>query len=71
MAKDYYIARDAFKQEDLAAKKYAFYAHNCTNPEAKQLFNQIGQVQQQSAQRFQQMMNQFPIKLSFYRHLFS
>ncbi|MBA4495237.1 hypothetical protein ACFO25_00315 [Paenactinomyces guangxiensis] len=60
MAKDYYIARDAYKQEDLAARKYAFYAQNCTSPEAKQLFTQISQVQQQTAQKFQQMMNQFP-----------
>lgn len=60
MAKDYYISRDAYKLEDLAAKKYAFYAQNAANPQAKQLFQQISQVQQQSAQEFQQMMNQFP-----------
>ncbi|MDQ0341066.1 rubrerythrin [Caldalkalibacillus uzonensis] len=60
MAKDYYIARDAYKLENLAAKKYQFYAQNATNPEVQQLFSQISQVQQKTAQEFQQMMNQFP-----------
>ncbi len=59
MAKDYYISRDAYKLEDLAAKKYTFYAQNATNPQVKQLFQQTSQVQEQTAQEFQQMMNQF------------
>jgi ferritin-like metal-binding protein YciE len=60
LAKDYYIARDAYRLEDLAAKKYAFYAQNAQNPQVRQLFNQIAQTQQQAAQSFQQMMNQYP-----------
>ncbi|WP_373233357.1 hypothetical protein [Cohnella sp.] len=45
MAKDYYISRDAYKLENLTAKKYAFYAQNATNPQVKQLFQQTSQVQ--------------------------
>ncbi|MDQ0340804.1 rubrerythrin [Caldalkalibacillus uzonensis] len=52
MAKDYYIARDAYKLEDLAAKKYQFYAQNATNPEVQQLFSQISQVQQKQLKSF-------------------
>lgn len=59
MAKDYYIARDAYKLEDLAAKKYSFYAQNSVDPKVKNLFTQVSQVQQKTAQEFQQMMNQF------------
>ncbi|MDR6224069.1 ferritin family protein [Desmospora profundinema] len=60
MSKDYYLAQDAYKLEDLAAKKYAFYAQNAKNAQVQQLFNQIAQDQQQGAQTFRQMMNQFP-----------
>lgn len=60
LAKDYYVARDAYKLEDLAAKKYEFYAQNTADQEVKQLFTQIAQTQRQTAQEFQQMMNQFP-----------
>ncbi|WP_157872730.1 hypothetical protein [Desulfoscipio gibsoniae] len=60
MAKDYYVARDAYKLEDLAAKKYQFYSQQAVDPQVKNLFNQISQVQQKTAQEFQQMMNKFP-----------
>ena len=60
MAKDYYVCRDAYKLEDLAAKKYDFYAQNSTDPEVKQLFLKVAQVQHQAAQDFQQMINNYP-----------
>lgn len=60
MAKDHYIARDAYKLEDLAAKKYEFYSQQAADPEVKQLFGEIAQVQKKTAREFQQMMGQFP-----------
>ena len=60
MGKDYYAARDAYKLEDLAAKKYEFYAQHAIDPNVKNLFSQIAQTQRKNAQEFQQMMNQFP-----------
>ena len=60
MAKDYYVARDAYMLEDLAAKKYEFYAQHAVDPNVKNLFTQIGQVQRKTAHEFQQLMNQLP-----------
>lgn len=60
MAKDYYLARDAYKLEDLAAKKYEHYAQQSVDPKVKQLFAQIAQVEKETAHEFQQLMNRFP-----------
>lgn len=40
MAKDYYISRDAYNLEDLAAKKYSFFAENA---KFQQMMNQFPQ----------------------------
>lgn len=60
MAKDHYIVRDAFITEDLAAKKYEFYAQHSVDPKVKGLFQEIAQVQRRTAQEFQQLVGQFP-----------
>lgn len=60
MAKDYYVVRDAFMTEDLAAKKYEFYAQHAVDPKVKGLFQEIAQIQRRTAQEFQQLMGQLP-----------
>jgi rubrerythrin len=60
LAKDHYVVRDAFITEDLAAKKYEFYAQHAVDPKVKGLFQEIAQVQRRTAQEFQQLMGQFP-----------
>ncbi|TEB18029.1 hypothetical protein Psfp_00153 [Pelotomaculum sp. FP] len=60
MAKDFFVARDAYMLEDLAAKKYQFYSQHAVDPVVKNLFAQVSQVQQKTAKEFQQMMKKFP-----------
>jgi rubrerythrin len=60
MAKDHYVVRDAFITEDLAAKKYEFYAQHSVDPKVKSLFLEIAQVQRRTAKEFQQLTDKFP-----------
>ncbi|MFZ5591319.1 MAG: hypothetical protein ACOY81_05890 [Bacillota bacterium] len=48
--KDHLYLKDALSWTLTTSKKYNFYAHNCTDPEIRHVFMQLGQIHQRQYQ---------------------